>query len=152
MLGNYIIAKELFPNWYTAEVLLVSFVQGISDEWEVAYNHINNSCEVLLGFPQVKDELSGNYVPMLLTFPEIYQQKITNICYEIMYERIPDLNKYIHTPICDHIKNCILQDVFNRERQILAEGGRCLKEEFAFRLGVYFAYLGVKGKDVQHGK
>lgn len=129
--------KELFPHWMTAEVMLKEFVEKTTD-WVIKTEQ--TQLFVGLGFPMVRNELTGEMVPMIESFPPEDRQTVIEVCNDLMRDYLPDLERYRLEKVTDNLIEAIRADIRSWEQEIISHGGRPVLEELKFRFG--FWYLG----------
>jgi len=131
--NKFVSVKELFPNWLTAEIMLTEFVKETED-WIVHGNESN--VDYGLEFPRARDQLTGVLVPMLDTFPPEDRPKVKQICEKLM-EDYSDLEHLIGEKQTEQTRHMMLRDLKSRECEILSCGGRLIRQELSFRLGLW---------------
>jgi len=135
--AKFIGVKDVFPHWYTAEPILTDFVQRTKD-WSIV-SVVDDPSNIVIGleFPRVWDELSGGPVPMVESFPPEDRPKVIGICHTLMADYMPDLRRYERKKATEEMFAAIKCDIRSREAYVVSLGGRPVKAELAFRLGLW---------------
>jgi len=124
--------RALFPHWLTAEVMLKEFVT-LTTDWIIKTEQ--TQLFIGLGFPIVKDELTGTMFPMILTFPPEVRSKVIQICNNLMKDYLPNMDCYRHEKLTEATIGSIKASIRQREHKIVSQGGRLVLEELKFRFG-----------------
>jgi len=120
--AEFIPVDKLFPHWMTAKPILTDFVQRTKD-WAVSsVNGDSSNIAIGLEFPNVWDEISG---------------PVIGICHTLMADYIPDLRRYKGQKVTEATFASIKMEIRSRESYIVSLGGRPVKAELAFRLGLW---------------
>lgn len=125
--------RELFPQWLTADIMLLEFIKKTTD-WNIVRKYSDVS--IGLGFPFVNDGFTGDLVPMIHTFPPEDRHQVVGICLQLMRDYTPNMEKYYLMNATDAATHQMLSDIRSWEQQIISYGGRSVLDELAFRLGV----------------
>jgi len=138
---------NLFPNWMTAEIMLTDFVKR-TGSWIVGpSDQIRSDIHCGLEFPLVWNLNNREWIPMFEIFPPEDKPKVLEICEKVMDDYLPDLKYYMGQKVTEPTLQSILAGIKAWEGKIICNGGRPVKEELAFRLGLWGIYkikLGVE--------
>lgn len=134
---KFVSVSEIFPHWMTAKPMLTDFVQRTKD-WVVSnHSDVPSNIGIGLEFPNVWDEISGGPVPMMESFPPEDRPKVIGICHTLMADYLPDLSKYRLELVTETTFESIKCAIRSRESYVTSLGGRPVKAELAFRLGLW---------------
>lgn len=126
--------RELFPHWMTADIILTDFVKKTGG-WIVESKQSN--VNATLKFPMVWGEASGCMVPMFEIFPPEDRFKVDGICHGVLADYAPSWKHHLREKITEPRLHMIQSEIKSRECEIISQGGRPVKEELAFRLGIW---------------
>lgn len=138
--------EDIFPNWERAREHLIEFVGGISGYKAICkYSNrvdIYRTINICFVLPFTTDKNTGEKIQLLDTFPVIHRQKIKNICYESLRDRIPDslIEAWEFLPVEKESGHKIEQDLHNHERTIISQGHMSIKEDLAYRFGIFLDF------------
>lgn len=135
--AEFIGVDKLFPCWVTAKIMLTKFVQKIGD-WAISSVPGDPSNIVVgLEFPNVRNVLTGELVPMVETFPPEDRPQVIHICHRVMGDYVSDLNPHRMHKVTQERFERIKMEIRSRQSYIESLGGRPVKAELAFRLGLW---------------
>lgn len=132
----------IFPKWKNARNDLKNFVDGINGFKASMDRKRPGIVNISFNFPHIKDKDTGKKIPLLDTFPTIYQEDIKHICYDVLRGRIPSnlIEKWRYEILNDSNMYMIENELYNHERESVSKGNMSLKEELAKRFGIFIDY------------
>ena len=133
---EFIPVEKLFSHWFTAKIVLNKYCDELDKLNGIVVDISHSILSIFLEQPTIEEEITGLTADMFEVFPPEDKPLFVKIEDGAVYDYTPRLDDIFYDIATPEIKSMISIRIKQWEAKIVNLGGRTLKDEIRFRLGI----------------